>query len=64
MGTITLLTRLLGYPDFYPSRPGFQQAEDVLTEENVKNGFSAKAFVAVGVSVPMLHQAGSLNLIL
>jgi hypothetical protein len=40
-----------GYPDFYPSRPGFGQAEDILTEEKVKNGFSAKAFVAVGVSV-------------
>lgn len=39
-----------GYPDFYPSRPGFGQAEDILTEEKVKNGFSAKAFVAVGVS--------------
>ena len=39
-----------GYPDFYPSRPGFNQTEDVLTEEFVKNGFSAKTFVAVGVS--------------
>lgn len=40
----------LGYPDFYPSRPGFNQTEDVLTDEFVKNGFSAKTFVAVGVS--------------
>lgn len=38
-----------GYPDFYPSRPGFNQTEDVLTEDNVKNGFSARSFVAVGV---------------
>lgn len=35
-----------GYPDFYPSRPGYNQPEDVLTEENVKNGFTAKTFVA------------------
>ena len=41
----------VGYPDFYPSRPGYNQPEDVLTEENVKNGFSAKTFVAVGVSL-------------
>lgn len=40
----------LGYPDFYPSRPGFNQPEDVLTEDNVKNGFSARAFVATSVS--------------
>lgn len=44
------LTDSLGYPDFYPSRPGFNQPEDVLTEENVKNGFVAKPFVTVGVS--------------
>ncbi|ORY23991.1 hypothetical protein BCR39DRAFT_548068 [Naematelia encephala] len=31
----------LGFPDFYPSRPGFHQLEDVLTEDNVKNGFSS-----------------------
>lgn len=41
---------IAGYPDFYPSRPGFNQTEDVLTDEFVKNGFSAKTFVAVGVS--------------
>ncbi|WVQ83134.1 hypothetical protein IAT38_005272 [Cryptococcus sp. DSM 104549] len=35
----------LGYPDFYPSRPGFDQPEDVLTDENVKNGFAGKQFV-------------------
>lgn len=40
----------IGYPDFYPSRPGFNQPEDVLTEENVKNGFTAKTFVAPTVS--------------
>lgn len=47
----TILNRRadLGYPDFYPSRPGFNQPEDVLTEENVKNGFSAKTFVAPSV---------------
>ncbi|ORX33960.1 hypothetical protein BD324DRAFT_186207 [Kockovaella imperatae] len=37
----------LGYPDFYPSRPGFGQPEDILTEENVKNGYSARPFVTV-----------------
>jgi mediator of RNA polymerase II transcription subunit 12 len=41
----------IGYPDFYPSRPGFNQPEDVLTEDNVKNGFSAKSFVVGGVCV-------------
>ena len=40
----------IGYPDFYPSRPGNLQTEDLLTEENVKNGFSAKMFVAPTVS--------------
>lgn len=35
-----------GYPDFYPSRPGFDQPEDVLTEENVKSGFAGKPFVS------------------
>lgn len=40
----------IGYPDFYPSRPGFEQPEDVLTEENVKSGFAAKPFVSEVVS--------------
>lgn len=35
-----------GYPDFYPSRPGFDQPEDVLTEGNVKSGFAGKPFVS------------------
>jgi mediator of RNA polymerase II transcription subunit 12 len=39
----------------YPSRPGSNQPEDVLTEENVKNGFVAKSFVTVGVSPYLLR---------
>ncbi|OCF32517.1 hypothetical protein I316_05697 [Kwoniella heveanensis BCC8398] len=60
----------LGYPDFYPSRPGFDQPEDVLTEENVKNGFSGRNFVAVGAEVFSMHgpihqhlSSGGLNLL-
>ena len=37
---------------FYPSRPGYNQPEDVLTEENVKNGFTARTFVAQTVGPP------------
>ncbi|EIW71199.1 hypothetical protein TREMEDRAFT_28055 [Tremella mesenterica DSM 1558] len=46
-----------GYPDFYPSRPGFQQPEDVLTEDNVKNGFSAKGYPSVAAEVFSMHGA-------
>nr|XP_019008399.1 uncharacterized protein I206_06958 [Kwoniella pini CBS 10737]OCF47180.1 hypothetical protein I206_06958 [Kwoniella pini CBS 10737] len=60
----------LGYPDFYPSRPGFDQPEDVLTEENVKNGFSGRNFIAVGAEVFSMHgpvhshlSSGGLNLL-
>ncbi|WRT64690.1 uncharacterized protein IL334_001624 [Kwoniella shivajii] len=60
----------LGYPDFYPSRPGFDQPEDVLTEENVKNGFTGKNFIAVGAEVFSMHgpihnhlTSGGLNLL-
>nr|XP_019005040.1 uncharacterized protein I203_01884 [Kwoniella mangroviensis CBS 8507]OCF68501.1 hypothetical protein I203_01884 [Kwoniella mangroviensis CBS 8507] len=60
----------LGYPDFYPSRPGFDQPEDVLTEENVKNGFSGRNFIAVGAEVFSMHgpihnhlTSGGLNLL-
>ncbi|WWD21578.1 hypothetical protein CI109_106064 [Kwoniella shandongensis] len=61
----------LGFPDFYPSRPGFDQPEDVLTEENVKNGFSGKSFVAVGAEVFSMHgpihqhlTSGGLNMLM
>nr|XP_018265377.1 uncharacterized protein I303_01743 [Kwoniella dejecticola CBS 10117]OBR87535.1 hypothetical protein I303_01743 [Kwoniella dejecticola CBS 10117] len=60
----------LGYPDFYPSRPGFDQPEDVLTEENVKNGFTGRNFIAVGAEVFSMHgpihshlSSGGLNLL-
>ncbi|KAK4684962.1 hypothetical protein P7C73_g5195, partial [Tremellales sp. Uapishka_1] len=45
----------LGYPDFYPSRPGNNQPEDVLTEENVKNGFSGKAPIAITAESFSMH---------
>lgn len=45
----------LGYPDFYPSRPGFHQPEDVLTEENVKNGYQAKSYVALQAEGFSMH---------
>ncbi|KAK8847487.1 hypothetical protein IAR55_005345 [Kwoniella newhampshirensis] len=61
----------LGFPDFYASRPGFDQPEDVLTEENVKNGFSGKSFVAVGAEVFSMHgpihqhlTSGGLNMLM
>ncbi|OXL06191.1 hypothetical protein C348_05673 [Cryptococcus neoformans Gb118] len=44
-----------GYPDFYPSRPGFEQPEDVLTEENVKSGFAAKPFVSEVAETFSMH---------
>ncbi|ODO08687.1 hypothetical protein L198_00420 [Cryptococcus wingfieldii CBS 7118] len=44
-----------GYPDFYPSRPGFDQREDVLTEENVKNGFAAKLFISEAAETFSMH---------
>lgn len=45
-----------GWPDFYPSRPGFHQPEDVLTEENVKNGFVAKSYLHAAVSAILYNQ--------
>lgn len=51
---VTWLSRCLtdirtGYPDFYPSRPGFGQPEDELTEPFVKGGFAFKPAVNVTV---------------
>lgn len=43
------LTLPTGYPDFYPSRPGFGQPEDELTEQFVKGGFAFKPAVNVTV---------------
>lgn len=39
-----------GYPDFFPARPGFRQAEDVVTPVNVRQGFQGANVVAAGVS--------------
>lgn len=39
-----------GYPDFYPSRPGFGQPEDELPEPFVKGGFQLKPAVNMTVS--------------
>ncbi|WVO18867.1 uncharacterized protein IAS62_000139 [Cryptococcus decagattii] len=44
-----------GYPDFYPSRPGFDQPEDVLTEGNVKSGFAGKPFVSEVAETFSMH---------
>ncbi|WVQ75963.1 hypothetical protein IAR50_005599 [Cryptococcus sp. DSM 104548] len=44
-----------GYPDYYPSRPGFEQAEDVLTEDNVKNGFTGKLFISEAAETFSMH---------
>lgn len=42
---------LSGYPDFFPSRPGFHQPEDVVTPVNVRQGFQGTNVVAAGVSI-------------
>ncbi|WVO16601.1 hypothetical protein L204_104280 [Cryptococcus depauperatus] len=44
-----------GFPDFYPSRPGHNQPEDVLTEENVKSGFSGRPFVSEVAETFSMH---------
>ncbi|KAL7420053.1 RNA polymerase II mediator complex subunit [Cryptotrichosporon argae] len=46
-----------GYPDFYPSRPGFGQPEDVLTEKNVKEGFSNPPPVHMNAESFSMHTA-------
>ncbi|TXT13184.1 hypothetical protein VHUM_01585 [Vanrija humicola] len=58
----------LGYPDFYPSRPGFGQPEDELTEQFVKQGFAFKPPVNATAESFSMHgpvyqqlQAGGLD---
>ena len=38
-----MIIKNLGYPDFYPPKPG--QDEDQMTDENVKKGFNDSPFV-------------------
>ncbi|BEJ12006.1 hypothetical protein CspHIS471_0204660 [Cutaneotrichosporon sp. HIS471] len=45
----------LGYPDFYPSRPGFSQPEDEMTDAFVKSGFSLKPAVNVTAESFSMH---------
>ncbi|KAJ9103635.1 hypothetical protein QFC19_004210 [Naganishia cerealis] len=46
-----------GYPDFFPSRPGFRQPEDVVTGINVRQGFQGVNVVAAGVESVSVHAA-------
>ncbi|KLT44190.1 hypothetical protein CC85DRAFT_283709 [Cutaneotrichosporon oleaginosum] len=45
----------LGYPDFYPSRPGFGQPEDEMSDTFVKSGFSLKPAVNVTAESFSMH---------